>query len=229
VSWFSSLTESQATIIVGILTVVAQPLFLLVAFFLGKAQGRAQVRHERAADAVVAAVRVVADLRAEVGMWAILQERDELESKSRGTILRLRQELRNLVYDNSPWLDLKTERKLKPVIYELRSQYDAHDDALTSGDPARITETGERLAEWNTRNLTQMQLDLEDEARRLIGSKRHWTLTWWGKPLAWFTRTTRYFVARNWVRRNLGWLAAVPGTALATALAAFVIYSLVAR
>jgi hypothetical protein len=74
-----------------------------------------------------------------------------------------------------------------------------------------------------------MQLDLENEARRLIGSKRHWTLTWWGKPLAWFTRTTRYFVARNWVRRNLGWLAAVPGTALATALAAFVIYSLVAR
>lgn len=228
-SWFSSLTEAQATIIVGILTVVAQPLFLLVAFFLGKAQGRAQVRHERAADAVVAAVRVVADLRAEVGVWAILLERDETESKYRGTILRLRKELQSLVYDNSPWLDPKTERKLKPVIQELRSHYSAYDAALSSGDATRITETGERLAEWNTRNLTQMQLDLEDEARRLIGSKRHWTLTWWGKPLARFTRTTRFFVARNWVRRNLGWLAAVPGTALATALAAFVIYSLVAR
>ena len=128
-SWFST-PEAQATIIVGILTVVAQPLFLLVAFFFGKAQGRAQVRHERAADAVVAAVRVVADLRVEVGMWAILRERDEIESKYRGTILWQRQELQNLVYDNSPWLDPKTERKLKPVINELRSQYDAHGDAL---------------------------------------------------------------------------------------------------
>jgi hypothetical protein len=228
VSWFGS-PEAQATIIVGIVTVVAQPLFLLVAFFFGKAQGRAQVRHERAAVAVVAAVRVVADLRAEIGVWAILREREEIESQYRGTILRLRGELQSLVYDNSPWLDPKTELKLKPVLNELRIQYDAHDNALASGDPARITETGKRLTEWNIRNLTQMQIDLEDEARRLIGSKRHWTRTRWGKPLAWFTRTTRFFVARNWVRRNLGWLAAVPGTAVATALAAFVIYFLVAR
>lgn len=211
VSWLRSLPpEAQATIVIGILTVVVQPLLIVLTFLLGKAQGKAQMRHEKAAESVVATVRVVRKLRTELGMWAIMRERDETEAGYREKVRELRGELRELVYQNAAWLDPRTERKLKPVVYELADRCNEHGEALASGDKAQAEQTGARLSKWNMRNLTQIQLDLEDEARRLIGTKRRWSLTWWGRPLAWFTRTTRFFSVLKWIRRNTGWLLAVP-------------------
>jgi hypothetical protein len=102
VSWFST-PEARATIIVGIVTVVVQPIFLYAAFQFGKAQARAQVRHQKAVEAIVSALRIIEQLQSQFGMWAIFKKRDKLEIEYAKEISRLRDELRELVYDNSPW------------------------------------------------------------------------------------------------------------------------------
>jgi hypothetical protein len=48
--------------VVGIVTVIVQPAFLFVAFLLGKAQARAQVRHQKAVEAIVSALRIIKQL-----------------------------------------------------------------------------------------------------------------------------------------------------------------------
>lgn len=51
--WFRVLPpEAQATIAVGIITVLVQPLLIVLTFLLGKAQGRAQIRKAEAAATV---------------------------------------------------------------------------------------------------------------------------------------------------------------------------------
>jgi hypothetical protein len=216
VSWLSNLNpEAQATIIVGILTVVAQPVFLLVAFFLGKAQGKAQVRHEKAAEAIVAALRIIRRLQLELGVWALSEKQDELELDQAKKVSRLRDELRRLIYDNSPWFEPQTEGKMKPILAEVRLYYKEHTDALKSGDAARIAESGKRLSEWHMEPLTLMANALEDEARRLIGTKIHWRST----------RRGRFIL---WVRQNPGWLAAVPLPILFVILVSIVVFLLVA-
>ena len=46
VSWFRSLpAEAQAVVAVGAISIIAQGMFVFWAYFLGKAQARAQVRH----------------------------------------------------------------------------------------------------------------------------------------------------------------------------------------
>jgi hypothetical protein len=214
VSWFST-PEAQATIIVGILTVIAQPLFLLVAFFLGKRQGRAQVRHQKAVEAIVSALRIIEQLQGEFGLWALYKQRSELEIAHAEKISQLRDELRDLIYNNSPWFEPHTEGKVKPILAEVRLYYQEHVDALKSGDPARIAESGKRISEWSREPYVRRRIALEDEARRLIGTKLHW-------------RSTRRGRIVVWIRRNTGWLVAVPLPILFVSLGGLVVYSLVA-
>ena len=215
-SWLNSLTEAQATIIVGIVTVVVQPIFLYAAFQFGKAQARAQVRHQKAVEAIVAALRIVRRLQLELGVWALSKKRDELELDRAKKIRRLRRNLRRLVYDNSPWFEPQTEGKMKPILKEIGSHYEEHSDALKSGDAARIAESGKRLSEWHIEPLTLMIIALEDETRRLIGTKLHW-------------RSTRRGRFITWLQRNPGWLAAVPLPILFVILVGTAVYLLVAR
>ena len=70
-----------------------------------------------------------------------------------------------------------TEGKMLPVLKEVGSYYKEHTDALKSGDPARIAESGKQVSEWSMGSLTLMVNALEDEARRLIGTKRPWRST----------------------------------------------------
>lgn len=44
--------------------------------------------------------------------------------------------------------------------------------ALKSDDEALVRESGERLSEWTATDLTQMRMDMENEARRIIGTTR---------------------------------------------------------
>lgn len=196
VSWLVGLPpEAQATLIVGFVTVIVQPIFIIATFFLGKAQGKAHIRHEKAAEVIVNCVRLISDLRVEFELWAVHTELSDLSREQAKEITRLGGELQNLVYGNSLWFDPETESKMTPVAGEVYKRTSEHWNALKSGDKARIEESGKQLSEWNTRDLTKMQVALQDEARRLIGSKRPWSRTWWGKPLAWFARKTRFFVA----------------------------------
>jgi Asp-tRNA(Asn)/Glu-tRNA(Gln) amidotransferase A subunit family amidase len=225
VNGFTNLTpEAWATVTVGIITVAAQIVALVVAYALGKAQGRAQTRHEKAAEVIVTGLRLTKRVGAECGVWAHYRKRDESELKYRAEILRLRGELQDLVYDNSPWLEPQTQSKLRPVIRDLGDFQRDHAEAIKSGDEARAQRSGERLSEWTTKKLIQMQNDLEDEARRIIGTKRHWSRTRWGKPLAWITRTTRFFVAYRWVQRKLGQRMGTVSMVLAVALLGPAIY-----
>jgi hypothetical protein len=117
VSWLVGLPpEALATLLVGFITVIVQPIFIVATFFLGKAQGKAQIRHEKAAEAIVNVVRMISDLREEIGVWAVYTERSDLEIEHAKEIVRLRGELQDLVYDNSLWFDPETERKMKPVL-----------------------------------------------------------------------------------------------------------------
>ena len=216
-NWFSGFTaEAWATIAVGTITVIVQPLFLIGAFFLAKAQGRAQVRHEKAAEAIVAALRIIRRLQLELGLWAHYEKRDELELGQARNIMRLRRKLRRLINNNSPWFEPQTEGKMKPILKEVGRYYEDHTDALKSGDAARIAESGKRLSEWHIEPLTLMMITLEDEARRLIGTRLHWTSTRRGRII-------------TWLQRNPRWLAAVPLPILFVLLVSAVVYLLVAR
>ena len=214
-SWFST-PEAQATIIVAIVTIVVQPIFLYAAFQFGKAQARAQVRHQKAVEAIVSALRIIEQLQSEFRMWVLSEKRDEVEIEYAKEISRLRDELRKLIYDNSPWFEPHTEDKVRPILTEVRLYYALHTDALKSGDPARIAESSKRISEWSKESYPLRVIALEDEARRLIGTKRDW-------------RSTRRGRVAVWLRQNTVWLAAVPLPVLFVILAGLVVYSLVAR
>jgi hypothetical protein len=215
VSWFST-PEARATIIVGIVTVVVQPIFLYAAFQFGKAQARAQVRHQKAVEAIVSALRIIEQLQSQFGMWANFKKRGELEIEYAEEISRLRDELRELVYDNSPWFEPHTEGKVTPILTEVRLYYLLHTEALKSGDPRRIAESSKEISEWSKESYPLRVIALEDEARRLIGTKRHW-------------RSTRRGRIVVWLRENTAWLAAVPVPVLFLILAGLVVYFLIAR
>jgi hypothetical protein len=206
--------EGVRGMIVKLAEIAAQLIFLYIAYAFGKSQGRAQLRHERAAEAIVAALRIIRKLSGEFGMWALRGQRDDLEIGYAKEISRLRRELQSLVYDNSPWFEPETEGKLNPVLKEVGSYYGKHTDALKSGDAARIKESGKQLSEWRLRRLTLLEIALEDEARRLIGTKRHWRSTRRGRLLAWF-------------QRNPGWLMGVLLPVLGVVLVSVVVYLLV--
>lgn len=208
-------------------TVLTTLVGFAVFYFLGRSQMRAQVRHEKAVEAIVEFLRVIRDLGTKSGVWSLYHERSDPERENAEEILRLRGKLQELVYDNSPWFEPETERKMRPVLKQLPPLYKDHREAIRSKDRNRAKETGDRLREWSNHDLINMEIELEDEARRLIGTKRRWSLTWWGRPLAWFTRTTRFSVVRNWVRRNIGWLLAVPLPVLV--LLGVALYVLMAR
>jgi hypothetical protein len=214
VRWFST-PEAQATIIVGIVTIVVQPIFLYAAFQFGKAQARAQVRHQKAVEAIVSTLRIIEQLQSQFGMWAIFKKRDELEIEYAKEISRLRDELRELVYDNSPWFEPHTEGKVTSILAEVRLYYRVHTEALKSGDPRRIAESSKEISEWSKESYPLRVIALEDEARRLIGTKRHW-------------RSTRRGRVAVWLRQNTVWLVAVPLPVLFVILAGLVVYSLVA-
>jgi hypothetical protein len=214
VSWLST-PEAQATIIIGIVTIVVQPIFLYAAFQFGKAQARAQVRHQKAVEAIVSAIRIIEQLQSEFGIWVLYKKRDAVEISHAKEISRLRDELRELIYDNSPWFEPRTEGKVRPVLTEVRLYYKVHTDALKSGDPARIAESSKQISEWSKESYPLRVIALEDEARRLIGTKRHW-------------RSTRRGRVVVWLRQNTAWLAAVPLLVLFVILAGLVVYSLVA-
>jgi hypothetical protein len=212
VRWFST-PEAQATIIVGIIAIVVQPIFLYAAFQFGKAQARAQVRHQKAVEAIVRALRIIEQLQLKFRMWVRYKERDELEIEYAKEISRLRDELRDLVYDNSPWFEPHTKDKVRLILAEIRLYYGEYADALQSGDPARVAQTGKRISEWSEESYPLRVIELEDEARRLIGTKRHWR----------YTRRGRVVV---WLRQNTVWLAAVPLPILFVILVSTVVFYL---
>jgi hypothetical protein len=219
VKWLIGLPpEAQATLAVGVIAILVQPIFIVITFLLGKSQGRAQTRHERASDALVEAMRMMSDVQIDLFMWSSMRKHDHMEREYRKKIVDSRQRLRDLVYNNAVWFDPKTESKLKAALQELNYRCEEHSNGIDKGDDDYATHTGERLNEWATTPFIQTQLDLRNEARRLIGSKRSWSLTWWGRPLAFFTRNTRFFPIVEWLRQHFAWLIAVPGAALIAAL-----------
>jgi hypothetical protein len=149
-------------------------------------------------------------------VWALYKKRSEMETDHAEEITRRREDLRRLIYDNSPWFEPHTEGKMKPILAEVRHYYQEHADALKSGDPARIAESGKRISEWSKEPYALRVIALEDEARRLIGTKLHWRSTRRGRFIA-------------WVRQNPRWLAAVPLPILCVILVSIVVYLLVAR
>lgn len=164
--------EAWATITVGILTIFAQLLFVVLAYIFGRSQGKSQTQHEKAAGAIVDAVRLTRQVAAECYAWSRLTKRDEIELRHRVEVTRLRGELLDLVNDNSPWFEPQTEGKLRPVIEDLKKVTIDHITALKSDNEAQVRESGERLSEWIETDLAQMQMDMENEARRIIGTKR---------------------------------------------------------
>ena len=109
-----------------------------------------------------------------------------------------------------------TEGKLKPILTEVRLYYRVHTEALKSGDPARIAESSKEISEWSKESYPLRVIALEDEARRLIGTKRHW-------------RSTRRGRIVVWLRENTAWLATVPLPVLFLILSGLVVYFLIAR
>lgn len=195
-NWFSGLPPTgQVTVVVGLITILVQPVFISITYFLGKSQGRAQVRHEKASQALVEAISIVGSMQLAVGVWALKRVRDNTEREYSRKLLALKGQLRDLIIYNSPWFDPRTERKIERVLKEFASMYRDHSDALAAGDRTRAEETGTRLHEWHFAPLALLKIDLEDEARRLIGSKKPWYSTWWGKPLR---------RPRSWLRRVFG-------------------------
>lgn len=171
---------------------------------MGKAQGRAQTRHDEAANTLVEGLRLTRRVGTECGMWALYQERDADERRYQEEILLLRGKLQDLVYDNSPWLDPRTEGTLRPILKDLAVYNRSHRAALKSGNKKQAQKTGEQLSKWSINELIQMENDMENEARRVIGTKRRWSQTRWGKPLAWITRNTRLLTAYSRIKRKLG-------------------------
>jgi hypothetical protein len=71
VKWLIGLPpEAQATLAVGVIAILVQPIFIVITFLLGKSQGRAQTRHERASDALVEAMRMMSDVQIDLFMWS---------------------------------------------------------------------------------------------------------------------------------------------------------------
>jgi hypothetical protein len=174
------------------------------------------VRHQKAVEAIVSVLRIIEQLQLKFRMWVRYKERDELEIEYAKEISRLRDELRDLVYDNSRWFEPHTVGKVRLILVEIRLYYGEYADALKSGDPARIAQTGKRISEWSEESYPLRVIELEDEARRLIGTKRHW-------------RSTRRGRVVVWLRKNTAWLAAVPLPVLFLILAGLVVYFLIAR
>ena len=155
--------------------------------------------------------------------------RDQVEEDYRARILDSRRKLMDLTNDNAPWYDPKTERMLKSVVRALGDRYNEHNNALKSGNAKLARVTGGRLRDWNNRAFTQMIIDLEDESRRLIGSRQRWSRTRWGRPLAFVTRHTRFFSIIRWLRHGLAWFLIVPGGLLVGALLAILTMRLITR
>lgn len=195
-NWFSGLpSASQTAIVVGAISVLVQPVFIYVTHRLGRAQGKAQVRHEKSSQALVEACNIVRGIQQEVGLWALMRARNNTEMEQARKLLALKGQLRDLVTYNSPWFDPRTQRKIERVLKVFGDLFNEHADALAAGDQARADETGTRIYEWHFEPLALLIIDLEDEARRLIGSRKPWYSTWWGKPLR---------RPRNWLRKTTG-------------------------
>jgi hypothetical protein len=161
--------------------------------------------------ALVEALRTIAKLQTEFGIWALYEKRSDLEIEHAREISRLLANLQRIAYDNSPWFEPATESKVEQVLDEALRYYSEHTDALKSGDDSWIAESRKRLSEWICELLVLKAVALEDEARRLIGTKRSRR----------FTRRGRLML---WHRRNLGWLAAVPLPILVVILVSAVVY-----
>jgi hypothetical protein len=173
VSWFHSLPPgAQAAVAVGVISIIAQGVLVLCAYFLGKAQAKAQVRHQKAVEALVEALRTITKLQSEFGIWALYEKRSDLEIEHAREISRLLANLQGIIYDNSPWFEPATERKVHPVLNEALRYYSEHTDALKSDDATRIADSRKQLSKWEDEVLVLKVVALEDEARRLIGTKR---------------------------------------------------------
>lgn len=174
----------------SLLTPIVSAVGIIAAYFFGRRQGKAQTRHEKSVEAVVQALRIVRLLQEDFGVWALYEKRDALELDYAGKISDQLHELQQLIYDSSPWFEPTTEDRMDSVYKASRRYYQEHTDALKSGDADRIKKSGKQLSEWLDDRMVLMVNALEDESRRLIGTKRHWRYTWRGRFGAWVRRNT---------------------------------------
>ena len=139
------------------------------------------MRHQKAVEAIVCALRIIEKLQSEFGLWALYDKRDELELDHEKEISRLRDELR----------DLST------TIAVVRTAHRAQSEAKMSKTLLPVAHPGAEL--WPTARIRILKTNLRVESRVVppegdraggrsqatIGTKRHWRSTRRGRAVVW--------------------------------------------
>lgn len=149
-------------------------LGILVGFLLGRRQDRQQMRHEAAVKVLMELRRRILDVEREFGPWVFASaEGEDYASEKSERIADLLEGLQRYHKENTPWLELRTIEKLQPImsgyVQGAAQTLDVARGRKTDPEPEAVRE---ELLRWTTQDLTYLMMDLEDEARRLIGSDR---------------------------------------------------------
>ncbi len=145
---------------------------VVLAYALGRAQGRSQTRFDKSAE-------MVTDLRGQI-LSLKWYYRRWVKDPSDETSFEVMRALKTLVegYKTGlPWFEPRTAEKLEPLISAMRYEGLYHYGILmTAGQEVQHIrdKATEELRKWVERDLDPLVDDLEDEVRRLIGTRKAW-------------------------------------------------------
>ncbi len=151
---------------------LATLIAVVLAYALGRRQGRSQTRFNKSAEIVTDLRRQILSLKWHYRRW-VKDPSDETSYE----VVAVLHGLVEAYKAGLPWLEPRTVEKLEPLISTLRYEGLYHYGILktASEEVQHIrNEASDGLRKWVENDLDPLVDDLEDEARRLIGTKRAW-------------------------------------------------------
>lgn len=151
---------------------LATLIAVVLAYALGRVQGRAQTRYDKSTGIVTELRRRILSLKWHYGRW-VRDPSDETSYEVVGVLYGLVEASKV----GLPWLEPRTAEKLEPLVSAMRYEGLYHYGILkTAGEEVQHIrdEATEELRRWVENDLDSLVDDLEDEVRRLIGTKEAW-------------------------------------------------------
>lgn len=145
---------------------------VVLAYALGRAQGRSQTRFEKSAEILTDLRRQILALKWHYRRWV----RDRSDETS-FEVMRALEALVEGYEAGMPWFEPRTVEKLEPLVSAMRYEGLYHYGILmTASDEVQHIrdEATEGLRRWVEDDLDPLVDGLEEEVRRLIGTKKNW-------------------------------------------------------
>jgi len=147
---------------------------VVLAYALGRSQGRSQTRFEKSAEILTDLRRQILALKWHYKRWV----RDTSKETS-FEVMRALETLAEAYEAGTPWFEPRTVERLEPLVSAMRYEGLYHYGILmtASSEVQHIRdEATEGLRTWVDSELDPLVEDLEEEVRRLLGTKRAWDL-----------------------------------------------------